>query len=458
MEETMIPPPDDQERALADALLYESQAMPLDAERPPDLPRIITNNRPLRDITAEIMEVLERTNDPPVLFVQGGRLVRLRQDDRGHTWLEPVNEYMLRRRVTHIADVVHASGDGEHHWHVFPSLSLMRDLLAMDTWPLPSLTGIIETPILRPDGSLLETPGYDPTTQLLYRPPPGFTVPELPAAPSRQDLATALTLLEEPLEGFPFVDAASRANTLALLLTPILRHAISGPVPLTLIDAPQAGTGKSLLAMVSAIIATGRPAAMMTVPGSEEEWRKRITATLSTGTTFIVLDNVEGVLTSPSLAAALTTEVWSDRLLGASAMLTLPQRATWLATGNNLRPGGDLPRRCYWIRLDAQTSRPWQRTDFRVPDLLGWVARHRRYYVAALLLIARAWYAAGQPQAETPVLGGFEAWTRTIGGILAHAGVPGFLGNLETMYANADDGSSQRLSGNIAFITKHFRS
>jgi DNA polymerase-1 len=439
----MIPHPDDQERALADALLFESQAMPLDAERPPDPPRIITNNRPLRDITAEIMEVLERTNDPPVLFVQGGRLVRLRQDDRGHAWLEPVNEYMLRRRVTHVADVMHASGDGEHHWHVFPSLSLMRDLLAMDTWPLPSLAGIIETPILRPDGSLLETPGYDATTHLLYRPPPGFTVPDLPVSPSRHDLATALALLEEPLEGFPFVDAAAKANALALLLTPILRHAITGPVPLALIDAPQAGTGKSLLAMVSALITTGRPAAMMTVPGGEEEWRKRITATLSTGTTFIILDNVEGVLTSSSLAAALTTEVWSDRLLGASAMLTLPQRATWLATGNNIRPGGDLPRRCYWIRLDAQTSRPWQRTDFRLPDLLSWVARHRRYYVAALLLVARAWYAAGQPQADTPTLGGFESWTRTIGGMLAHAGVPGFLSNLEAMYDHADDGSSQ---------------
>jgi len=31
----------------------------------------------------------------------------------------------------------------------------------------------------------------------------------------------------------------------------------------------------------------------------------------------------------------------------------LPQRATWMATGNNLHVGGDLARRCYWIRLDA---------------------------------------------------------------------------------------------------------
>ncbi len=60
-----------------------------------------------------------------------------------------------------------------------------------------------------------------------------------------------------------------------------------------------------------------------------------------------------------------------------------------------------------------------------------------------MLLLARAWYAAGQPEADIPTLGGFESWTQTIGGILANAGVPGFLSNLEAMYAEADDGASQ---------------
>jgi DNA polymerase-1 len=439
----MTDPLPDQHRRIADALLEDTQDASPSADLPVNFPRVIVNNRPLRALTADIVQVFQRTNDPPVLFVQANRLVRVRRDNQGQVWCEPLTELHLRRRLTQVADVVAASQDGEQFWHVFPSLSVLRDVLAMDTWPFPPLDGLVETPILRPDGSLLSAPGYDPTTRLLYLPPPGFRLPTLPVQPSANDLRVARALLDEPLEGFPFVDEAAKANALALLLTPILRQAINGPVPLALIDAPQAGTGKSLLARVISLIATGRPAAMMTAPGSDEEWRKRITATLSTGTTLIVIDNVDGPLAAPSLAAALTTDVWSDRLLGASAMLTLAQRATWLATGNNIRPGGDLPRRCYWIRLDAKTSRPWQRTGFRYPDLLGWVGAHRHQYIAALLLLARAWYAAGQPAAEIATLGGFEAWTKTIGGILAYAEIPGFLSNLEQLYAEIDDGSSQ---------------
>jgi hypothetical protein len=45
-----------------------------------------------------------------------------------------------------------------------------------------------------------------------------------------------------------------------LLLTPIIRQTTDEPVPMALIDAPLAGTGKGLLGEVTALIATGRPA------------------------------------------------------------------------------------------------------------------------------------------------------------------------------------------------------
>src|SRR5262245_56979558 len=184
--------------------------------------------------------------------------------------------------------------------------------------------------------------------------------------PPMDDFSNSLlALLEEAMGEFPYVDAASKANALALFLTPILRTAIAGPVPLALIDAPQAGTGKSLLTRLLATIVTGRSAAIMTAPASDEEFRKKITSHLLSGTSLMLFDNIEGPLRAGSLAAALTTETWSDRILGQSAMVTLPQKVTWTATGNNLAVAGDLARRCYWIRLDAQTSRPWQRTGFR---------------------------------------------------------------------------------------------
>jgi hypothetical protein len=183
---------------------------------------------------------------------------------------------------------------------------------------------------------------------------------------------------------------------------------------------------------------------MMTAPAGDEEFRKKITATLMSGTTLLVLDNVDGPLLAGSLAAALTAETWSDRILGQSLMVTLPQHVTWVATGNNLQLGGDLARGCYWIRLDAHTSRPWQRTGFRHPDLLGWISAQRGDLVHALLTLSQAWYTAGQPDAPTPILGSFEAWTRTIGGILHHVGVPGFLANLGDLYAQVEDGDSSQ--------------
>ena len=103
----------------------------------------------------------------------------------------------------------------------------------------------------------------------------------------------------------------------------------------------------------------------------------------------------------------------------------MSQRATWIATGNNIQLCGDLPRRCYWIRLDARESRPWQRKNFKHPDLLGWVTRNRGRLIHALLTLARAWFAAGKPKApNSPRLGSFEAWTETVGGMASSATSP----------------------------------
>ena len=79
----------------------------------------------------------------------------------------------------------------------------------------------------------------------------------------------------------------------------------------------------------------------------------------------------------PSLSAALTTEVWTDRLLGKNRLVTLPNRAVWIATGNNIRLRGDLPRRAVWCRMDPKVARPWLRETFTHDPLLDWVLDHR---------------------------------------------------------------------------------
>ena len=405
-------------------------------------PKIVVNNRRLPEVTAEAIEALAARNDPPEIFVRGGRLVRVREDENGSPEIQPMDDPHIKGRLGRVANFVRTTEKGETK--VIPPDWLVKDVGQLPYWPFPSLEAVVETPIMRPDGTIFDAPGYDPQTRLYYRPGEGLDVAPIPAAPTKDDTKAAISLLDEAVGEFPYEDEASAANTLALMLTPLVRQAVAGPVPLALIDKPQAGTGGSLLAETIAIIGSGRTAEMLGAPRDEEEWRKQITAKLAAGATMVTVDNVEGALYAPSLARALTARTWTDRVLGRSETVTVSQRATWIATGNNIQLRGDLPRRCYWIRLDARESRPWQRENFKHPDLLGWVTRNRGRLVHALLTLARAWFAAGKPKAEdVPRLGSFEAWAETVGGMVAFAGIRGFLGNLAALYDKADAGGAE---------------
>ena len=92
---------------------------------------------------------------------------------------------------------------------------------------------------------------------------------------------------------------------------------IDGTTPLFYIGAPTAGTGKSLLAECCTIIATGGRVAPCAFGNDDEELRKHLTARLLEGPQVVVFDNLptKKVVDRPSLAAVLTTTIWSDRVL-----------------------------------------------------------------------------------------------------------------------------------------------
>ena len=118
--------------------------------------------------------------------------------------------------------------------------------------------------------------------------------------------------------------------------------------------------------------------------------------------------------------------------------MTLPQRTIFIATGNNIVLGGDMPRRCYSVRLDAHCSEPWRNRQFRYQDLKAFVKTNRDRLLSASLTLARAWFVAGCPKPISPILGSFEEWCQIAGGILQFAGIPSFLGNLDEMYKQSD--------------------
>lgn len=408
-------------------------------EKPADKPVIVVRNRQLRDETVQVLDALYGTNDqPPQVFQRTCQLVRVLIDDKGTAYTDMLDETSLRSICTRKADFQQVSKEGDRSG-VRPPLDVMRDVLILKEWKFPNLVGVSSVPVIRKDGSVLVRPGYDVDTGLYYH--SDLSIPPISTNPSENDVRVAVELIREVLYDFPFDSVGSRANAVAALVTPVIRPLIDGVVPLAVIDKPQAGTGASMICDVIAVVATGKPAAMMGGYKDDTEWRKCITTTLMRGHAVVVIDNVDGELYAASLATLLTTSVWKDRVLGRNEDVLLPNTACWLANGNNIKLKGDLPRRAYWIRLDAQEAQPWLRRPsmFRHPHLISWVKEHRGAILAAILTVARAWVLAGMPRPSDPVvIGSFERWSETIGGLLEYVGLSGFLTNLQEMYARTD--------------------
>jgi hypothetical protein len=288
------------------------------------------------------------------------------------------------------------------------------------------------------DGTLLIESGFCAPSGILVAPSVDLCVPDIPLAPSLEDVSLARYLITDELFGdFPFVSAADRAHAIGLLLAFFCRDLIDGTTPLHAIDKPAPGTGAGLLLDVITIIVTGEAAHLMAAATDEEEWRKRLTAKLLTSPLYVAIDNVNRRLDSASLSSAITASVWEDRPLGVSQVAHIPVRALWIVTGNNIAFSNELARRSVRIRLDARTDRPWLRRNFRHADLPAWTREHRNEFVWAALVLIRAWLAANR-SAGNKSLGSFNAWAHTIGGILDVTDVPGFLGNSEDLYEVAD--------------------
>lgn len=299
--------------------------------------------------------------------------------------------------------------------------SVALSLLARSgAWAFPSLVGVITAPTLRPDGSVLEKPGYDPATGLLFV-NDTEVFPTVPTQPSRAAAERSLTYLEkEVLSGFGFADEHDRSAALSAILTAVVRPTLSA-APLYGISGPKPGTGKSLLADCVALIGSGRTATVLSFTEDPEEQRKRVLSLLMSGDQVINMDNLEVPLASAALCTALTGETYTERKLGSLGNCTAPSAAMWLATGNNLIVKGDLTRRTVLINLDPACERPEEREFTR--DLRQWIPQHRPALVAAALTVLRAYVVAGKPSQAKP-LGSFEAWSGLVRSALLWLGQP----------------------------------
>jgi hypothetical protein len=416
---------------------------------------IIVSNRQLADLRVDAVGRLRHTNDPPVVFQRQRELVRYRADAMGQPYLEQLNDISLRGRLSDVADFLVESGKGGYVAAI-PPRALCEDLLSYPhaTGTFPVVEAITRAPLVRPDGTIFATPGYDSATLMIYDPPPGFVLPRISASPGTEEIAAAKAMLLDMLVDFPFDGGADRTNFIGFCLTPLIRPLVD-VVPMAAIDSPVAGSGKGLLTDLACIMATGEVAAVIPPPTNREEWPKLLASLLDSGRTFVVFDNLHDALKSDALEAVLTKPFLQFRQLGHTRERIVPNRATWAVTGNNVAVSRDMVRRCYRIRIDPRCAQPHLRRNFKYNDLVGHCKSERPSLLAALLVFVRAWFAAGKPPCGGTALGTYTQWREMVGGILKHAGFPDFLGNQRTMYSEMDV-ESEAWEGFLAQIHERF--
>lgn len=402
-----------------------------DKNRKAEIPEIITNNRPIQDISDECYHAVINSNNPPYFFKQERNLIRLIPNDNKELVPEIVDKVILKHELARRMKFVRKSYlNGQVITNIAdPTNKLVEDLLARKEWDVPYLKKIVHIPFFHSDGTLITTTGYDGESNLYYDPSQDLSNIDVPQSISEYDINKAKRDLLEPLMDFPFADQASTANAIALIITPMLMPEITEKSPICCVDASKLGSGKGLLVSVNSVIHTGREAEVSHLPEDDEELRKKITSHLLIGSPILFFDNVETKVDSPVLAAAVTSTIWNDRLLGKNVNLSLPQNTIFIISGNNIQLGGDLPRRIYWIRLIPQSSTPWLRKNFKYPQLLDWVKKNRKKLIESILILIKSWFMAGKPLDYDSTIGSFEAWSQTIGGILNFIGVEGFLRN-----------------------------
>lgn len=405
-----------------------------------------------------VLEVLPRE---PSIYSRGGSLVRVCIDDSPVDARPPRTEVLPPASLREIISrrvAFHSFGPDRRGAIVrkaeHPPMWCVAAVHARGQWPgIRPLTGVVDAPVMRRDGTVLDTPGYDAPTGYLFCPRREF--PRVPESPTPDDGTAAMARIADVVSEFPFdigsdeddpaeISRLNAAAALAMVLTLVARPMIAGAVPGWLIDAPDAGAGKSLLAKTLAAMGTGQVPDAERWHAEEDEWGKVHLGNLLEGRRVVFFDNVAtgSSFGHAGLDGALTQwPLWKGRILGQTGNVSVRNDTLIVATGNNPTVPNDTIRRLVRVRLRPDVERPAEREIVYRYALPGDALTHAPSIITDALTALRAWVVAGRPTARLVPWGSFEEWAAIIPQVLAWYGYPDIHRTQDGLRA-VDDGAT----------------
>lgn len=317
-----------------------------------------------------------------------------------------------------------------------------------------TLHEVATTPIITPDGTLVEDRTYDHKTGVLV----AYSVPhQAPILkPTREQVDEALGRLNDFYGDVDYMTAGDEAAMWAYLFGVPLRRYINADgwsaVPALGIRAGRANAGKTL---VTSAIGGLHGAVSMRLPSNEEELHKRILSAYESNQSaqVLILNNVPNgtVLDSSALAEVITESVVQGRKLGQTGQdIEHRNNKMLIVNGNRWRPSDDLVSRFIPCSLKPRVGPETRK--FRTPDLQQRIENphHHAAVLTDVLTVICGWIADGAKRGSSHGFrGNFTKWVETMDGVLAYAGITGFGENFN-VFADLDESEDEDFLGALA--------
>lgn len=279
----------------------------------------------------------------------------------------------------------------------------------------------VRLPVRRESGAIELLPeGYDAESKV-------FTIKtaDYDDALSIDDAKANFTLLLSDTAFNKNDKERSVSATLAMMLAPFCDSLFGRFTcrPSFVVQANQEGAGKTTLIRMALAPIFG-PVKLTPPPakGSEDKLAELLNSVAQSGAPYLAFDNWIGKIESGALAAFITANALSARVLGTSYMFDAEKHCLVFISANQANVVGEMRRRSIFVDLFVEEAKAEDRPIKRPIDE-GDILDARSDILASLWALVRAWREQGCPPG-TIGNASFNEWGRTIGGILESAGYP----------------------------------
>lgn len=271
-------------------------------------------------------------------------------------------------------------------------------------------------PVIRASGALELLPlGYDAEARV-FTTGAGIRYRRMSATEARD-------VIERLLGEFPFASDGGRSKAVAVaaMFSAFCRGMLPAGsiVPAFFYLANAEGAGKTTLAQCALAPVFGRAEAR-SLGNDDGELRKELLTAVMEGGQFLLLDNLKGHVSSPTLEAFLTAPTWEGRVLRVSRTFRGPNHCAVFLTGNGCTVSPDLRRRSLFSELFMTEERAEERKFSQTLDLPAILAQ-RAEILSALWTLVQSWDEVGRPSSSIGNAS-FPRWAEVIGGIVESSG------------------------------------